>query len=382
MKRITALGSALTLALGMSVALTGNAAAQIKFGVAGPLTGSNAAFGAQLKNGFEQAIEDINAAGGIQGQKITIAVGDDVGDPKQGVSIANKFSSEGVKFVVGHFNSGVTMPASEVYQENGILSITPASTNPRVTERNMWNVFRTCGRDDQQGAVAAAYILKHMKDKKIAIVHDKTTYGQGLADETRKAMNKGGVKEVLYEGINIGDKDFAALVSKIKASGADMVYWGGLHTEGGLLVRQMRDQGVKAVLFGADGITSDEFASIGGPGVEGTLMTFAPDPRKRPEAKAVIEKFRAKKFEPEAYTLYSYAAVQVMKQAADAAKSLDPKKVAAQIKSGQKFQTVIGELSFDKKGDITRPDYVVYVWKKGSDGKISYEELPANMQGS
>lgn len=382
MKRITALGSALTLALGLSVALTGNAAAQIKFGVAGPLTGSNAAFGAQLKNGFEQAIEDINAAGGIQGQKIAIAVGDDVGDPKQGVSIANKFSSEGVKFVVGHFNSGVTMPASEVYQENGILSITPASTNPRVTERGMWNVFRTCGRDDQQGAVAAAYILKHMKGKKIAVVHDKTTYGQGLADETRKAMNKGGMKEVLYEGINIGDKDFAALVSKIKASGADMVYWGGLHTEGGLLVRQMRDQGVKAVLFGADGITSDEFASIGGPGVEGTLMTFAPDPRKRAEAKGVIEKFRAKKFEPEAYTLYSYAAVEVIKQAADAAKSLDPKKVAAQIKSGQKFKTVIGEMSFDKKGDITRPDYVVYVWKKGADGKISYEELPANMQGS
>jgi branched-chain amino acid transport system substrate-binding protein len=382
MKRITALGSALTLALGVSVALTGNASAQIKFGVAGPLTGSNAAFGAQLKNGFEQAIEDINAAGGIQGQKITGAVGDDVGDPKQGVSIANKFSAEGVKFVVGHFNSGVTMPSSEVYQENGILSITPASTNPRVTERGMWNVFRTCGRDDQQGAVAAAYILKHMKDKKIAIVHDKTTYGQGLADETRKAMNKGGVKEVLYEGINIGDKDFAALVSKIKASGADMVYWGGLHTEGGLLVRQMRDQGVKAVLFGADGITSDEFASIGGPGVEGTLMTFAPDPRKRAEAKAVIEKFRAKKFEPEAYTLYSYAAVEVIKQAADAAKSLDPKKVADQIKSGQTFKTVIGDLTFDKKGDITRPDYVVYVWKKGADGKITYEELPANMQGS
>ena len=181
--------------------------------------------------------------------------------------------------MVGHFNSGVTMPASEVYQENGILSITPASTNPRVTERGMWNVFRTCGRDDQQGAVAGDYILKHMKGKKLAVVHDKTTYGQGLADETRKAMNKGGMKEVLYEGINIGDKDFAALVSKIKASGADLVYWGGLHTEGGLLVRQMRDQGVKAPLFGADGITSDEFASIGGPGVEGTLMTFAPDPR-------------------------------------------------------------------------------------------------------
>jgi branched-chain amino acid transport system substrate-binding protein len=371
MTRIATLG----LALGLAVGVAGGADAQVKFGVAGPLTGSNAAFGAQLKNGFDQAVADINAAGGVLGQKIATTAGDDVSDPKQGVSVANKFSAEGVKFVVGHFNSGVTMPTSEIYQENGILAITPASTNPRVTERGMWNIFRTCGRDDQQGAVAGDYIVKNFKGKKVAVVHDKTTYGQGLADETRKVMNKGGVKEVLYEGINLGDKDFSALVSKIKAAGADLVYWGGLHTEGGLLVRQMRDQGVKAVLMGADGITSDEFASIGGPGVEGTLMTFAPDPRKRPEAKAVIEKFRAKKFEPEAYTLYSYAAVEVIKQAAEAAKSLDPKKVAEQIKSGQKFKTVIGELSYDKKGDITRPDYVMYVWKKGQDGKITYVEL-------
>lgn len=371
MKKLTTLG----LALGVAVALSGAAHAQIKFGLGGPLTGSNASFGAQLKNGFEQAVADINAAGGVLGQKIATAIGDDVGDPKQGVSVANKFSAEGVKFVVGHFNSGVTMPASEVYQENGILAITPASTNPRVTERNMWNIFRACGRDDQQGAIAGDYIVKNFKGKKIAVVHDKTTYGQGLADETRKVMNKGGIKEVLYEGINLGDKDFSALVSKIKATGADLVYWGGLFTEGGLLVRQMRDQGVKAVLMGADGITSDEFAAIGGPGVEGTLMTFAPDPRKRPEAKAVIEKFRANKFEPEAYTLYSYAAVEIIKQAAEAAKSLDPKKVADQIKSGQKFKTVLGELSFDKKGDITRPDYVMYVWKKGADGKITYTEV-------
>jgi len=371
MKKLTTLG----LALGFAVALSGAAQAQVKFALAGPLTGSNASFGAQLKNGFEQAVADINAAGGILGQKIAGATGDDAGDPKQGVSIANKFSAEGVKFVIGNFNSGVTMPSSEVYQENGILQITPASTNPRITERGMWNIFRTCGRDDQQGVIAGDYIVKNYKGKKVAVVHDKTTYGQGLADETRKVMNKGGVKEVLYEGINIGDKDFSALVSKIKASGAELVYWGGLYTEGGLLVRQMRDQGVKATLMGADGITSDEFAAIGGPGVEGTLMTFAPDPRKRAEAKAVIEKFRAKNFEPEAYTLYSYAAVEVIKQAAEAAKSLDPKKVAAQIKSGQKFKTVIGELSYDKKGDITRPDYVMYVWRKGADGKITYTEV-------
>ncbi len=370
MKTITKLG----LAVGLAVAMAGTAQAQIKLGVAGPITGPNAAFGAQLKNGTEQAVNDVNAAGGIMGQKITMSVGDDVSDPKQGVSVANKFVADGVKLVVGHFNSGVTMPASEVYQENGIAEITPSATNPKITERGMWNVFRTCGRDDQQGGLAGDYIVKKFKGKKIAIVHDKTTYGQGLADEAKKAMNKGGVKEVLYEGVNVGEKDYSALVSKIKASGADLVYWGGLHTEGGLIVRQMRDQGVKAVLMGGDGITTDEFASIGGPGVEGTLMTFPPDPRKRPEAKAIVEKFRAAKFEPEAYTLYSYAAVEIFKQAAEAAKSLDPKKIAAQMKSGQKFKTVIGEISYDKKGDITRPDYVMYVWKKGADGKITYVE--------
>jgi branched-chain amino acid transport system substrate-binding protein len=371
MKKLIALG----LALGTGLALAGTAQAQIKFGVTGPVTGANAAFGAQLKNGADQAIEDINAEGGILGQKITVTYGDDVSDPKQGVSIANKFSAEGVKFVVGPFNSGVTMPSSEVYQENGILVITPSATNPRITERGMWNVFRTCGRDDQQGAVAGDYILKNFKGKKIAIVHDKTTYGQGLADETKKKINSGGLKEVLYEGVNLGEKDFSALVSKIKASGADLVYWGGLHTEGGLIVRQMRDQGLKAPLMGGDGITSDEFASVGGPGVEGTLMTYGPDPRNRPEAKSVLDKFRAKKFEPEAYTLYSYAAVQIIKQAAEAAKSLDPKKVAAQLKSGQKFKTVIGEISYDKKGDVTRLDYVVYVWKKNPEGKITYVEM-------
>lgn len=374
MKRFTTLG----LALGLSFALAGAASAEVKFGVQGPVTGANAAFGAQLKNGAEQAIADINAAGGILGQKISVEIGDDVSDPKQGVSVANKFAGDGVKFVVGAFNSGVTMPSSEVYQENGILAITPASTNPQITERKMWNIFRTCGRDDQQGAVAGQYIVKHFKGKKIAVVHDKTTYGKGLADETVKAMAKGGMKPVMYEGINIGEKDFSALVSKVKQSGADLVYWGGLHTEGGLIVRQMRDQGVKAPLMGGDGITSDEFASIGGPGVEGTLMTYGPDPRNKPEAKKAVEEFRAKKFEPEAYTLYAYAAVQIIKQAAEAAKSLDPKKVAEKMHSGMKFTTVLGPIAYDKKGDITKLDYVMYVWKKTGPDKITYVECPGS----
>ena len=374
MMKTTTLG----LALGFAIAAAGAANAQVKFGVQGPITGPNAAFGAQLKNGAQQAVDDINAAGGINGQKLTVQFGDDVSDPKQGVSVANKFSADGVKFVVGAFNSGVTMPSSEVYQENGIVQVTPASTNPQITERKMWNIFRTCGRDDQQGAVAGAYILKQFKGKKVAVVHDKTTYGKGLADETIKAMGKGGMKPVLYEGINVGEKDFSALVSKIKQSGADLVYWGGLHTEGGLIVRQMRDQGVKSPLMGADGITTDEFAQIGGPGVEGTLMTFPPDPRNNPAAKDVVAKFRAAKFEPEAYTLYSYAAVQVMADAAKLAKSNDPKKVAEKMHSGAHFKTVIGDLSYDKKGDITRLDYVMYIWKKQPDGKITYVECPGS----
>jgi branched-chain amino acid transport system substrate-binding protein len=374
MKKITTFGFALSIA----IATAGTAAAQTKFGVGGPITGPSAATGAQMKNGVDQAAADINAAGGILGQKIVVSYGDDASDPKQGVSVANKFSGDGVKFVIGHYNSGVTIPSSEVYQENGILQITPASTNPKVTERNMWNIFRVCGRDDQQGKVAGDYILKNFKGKKIAFVHDKTTYGKGLADETMKTIQAGGMKGVLYEGVNTGEKDYSALVSKIKQSGADLIYWGGLYTEGGLIVRQMRDQGVKAPLMGGDGITSDEFASIGGPGVEGTLMTYGPDPRNKPDAKKVVEEFRAKKFEPEAYTLYSYAGVQIIKQAAEAAKSLDPKKVAEKMHSGMHFKTVLGDIAYDKKGDITKLDYVMYIWKEDPSGKINYVECPGS----
>ena len=239
----------------------------------------------------------------------------------------------------------------------------------------MWNVFRTYGRDDQQGVVAGEFIAKHFKEKKVAIVHDKTTYGQDLANETRKTMNAKGVRAVLYEVVNTSEKDFSALVSKIKASAADLVYWGGLHSEAGLIVRQMRAQGETAILMGGDGITSDEFAAIGGSGVEGTLMTYGPDPRKRPEAREVVEKIRARNFEPEAYTLNSYAAVRIIKQAAEAAKSLEPKRVAEEMRSGRKFNTVIGEISYDEKGDITQNQYVVYVWRKNAQGKITYEEI-------
>lgn len=353
----------------------GNAWADIVIGVAGPITGPNAAFGEQFQKGAEQAAADINVAGGVLGQKIKIQIGDDVSDPKQGISVANKFVADGIKYVVGHFNSGVSIPASEVYAENGVLEITPASTNPQFTERGLWNTFRTCGRDDQQGKVAAEFISANFRDAKVAIVHDKTPYGQGLVDVAKGVLNGNGITEVMYEGINIGDKDFSTLIAKMKETGVSLIYFGGLHTEAGLIMRQSADYGLRATLFSGDGMVSNELASIAGDAVVGTLNTFSPDPRKNSTAKDLVEKFRASGFDPEAYTLYSYAAVQIVAGAIKQTGSAeDAQKVAETIKASGPWPTAIGDIGYDAKGDITRPDYVIYEWRKDEDGKATYAE--------
>ena len=358
------------LALGAGLALTATASAQdLTIGVAGPMTGQYASFGQQLKNGADQAVADINAAGGVLGKKIAIEVGDDACDPKQARAVGEKFASEKVPFVAGHYCSSSSIPASEAYAEGNVLQITPASTNPTFTERGLWNTFRVCGRDDQQGAVAGAYLAKHYKGKNIAILQDKSTYGKGLADETKKALNKAGVKEKLYEAYTQGDKDFNALVSKLKAAAIDVVYVGGYHTEAGLILRQMRDQGMKAQMISGDALATNEFWSITGPAGEGMLFTFGPDPRKKPTAAAVVKKFKDKGIDPEGYTLYTYAALQIWAAAVKKAGTTDSKKVAETLHSG-KWDTVLGPIAYDKKGDITVIDYVFYIWKK--DG--SYAE--------
>ncbi len=360
------------LALGASLGFAGTAAAQdITVGLAGPLTGSEAAFGAQMKNGAELAIADINAAGGVLGRKLKVEVGDDACDPKQARAVAEKFAAAKLPFVAGHFCSGSSIPASEAYAEGGVLQITPSSTNPLFTERKLWNTFRVCGRDDQQGLVAGNYLAKRFKGKNVAILNDKTTYGKGLADETKKALNKAGLRETMFEAYNKGDKDFTALVSKMKAAKIDAVFLGGYHAEGGLLVRQMRDQGMKTTLFGGDSLVTNEFWSITGPAGEGTMMTFGPDPRNKPQAVAVVKKFKDKGIDPEGYTLYTYAAFQIWAQAVAKAGTLDAKKVAETIRAG-KWNTVLGQIGYDKKGDITVLDYVWYIW--GKDGK--YKEIP------
>lgn len=345
--------------------VAGAAWADIQIAAAGPMTGQYATFGAQMKAGAEQAVEDINAAGGVNGEKLVLNIGDDACDPKQAVAVANQMAGKGVKFMAGHFCSGSSIPASQVYTEEGVVQISPASTNPKFTdERPGPGVFRVCGRDDQQGQVAGSFLAKNFAGKKIAIVHDKTAYGKGLADETKKYMNEAGLKEAMYEAYTAGEKDYTALVSKLKAEGVDVLYVGGYHTEAGLMARQMRDQGLKTVLVSGDALVTDEYWSITGNAGEGTLMTFSPDPRKNPDAAPLVEKFRKKGVEPEGYVLYTYAAVQAWAQAASKAKSTDYEKVVTALNSGA-YDTVLGKLSFDKKGDVTLPGYVFYEWKNG-----------------
>jgi branched-chain amino acid transport system substrate-binding protein len=356
--------------------LADSARAQVKIGVAGPLTGSDQAFGRQFKNGASQAIEDINIAGGIFNQKVIADYQDDEADPDVGKLVADTLVQDGVNFVVGHNNSDVTLPASVIYEKAGILDITPSSTNTEITERGMWNIFRTCGRDDQQGEIAGSYITQHFNGKNVAIVNDSTKYGTGLAEETKAAINAHGMSEVLFDSVKVGQTDYSNLVAKLKDLNVDLVYIASEHTEAALLLKQMRSAGVNAVMMGGDGLSAEEFGVIAGPAAEGTLMTFNPDPRDRPEAQDVVERFRAKRIEPEAYTLYSYAAVQVIKQAVEMARTLDSRKVAAQIITGVKFKTVIGDLSYNKKGDITRYDYVMYRWGPDAGGKMVYREIP------
>ncbi|WP_136659371.1 branched-chain amino acid ABC transporter substrate-binding protein [Nitratireductor sp. XY-223] len=355
-----------TTALAFSIGLSaGTAWADIEIATAGPMTGQYASFGAQMKAGAEQAVEDINAAGGVNGEKLILNVGDDACDPKQAVAVANQMVSKGVVFMAGHFCSGSSIPASKVYEEEGIVQISPASTNPKLTDEGGPNVYRVCGRDDQQGLVAGGLLFEEYNEKNIAILHDKTAYGKGLADATKTVLEDLGGSAKMYEAYTAGEKDYTALVSKMKQEAIDVAYVGGYHTEAGLIVRQMRDQGMNTQLVSGDALVTDEYWSITGDAGQGTLMTFSPDPRKNDAAADVVKKFRDKGIEPEGYVLYTYAAIQAWAEAAKAAGSSDPEKVIPALNSGS-FSTVLGDLSFNDKGDVTLPGYVWYEWKNGT----------------
>ena len=346
-------------------AVNAQAAGSIKVGVAGPLTGDQGALGLELKNGVIIAAEEWNAKGGLLGQKIEIVWGDDQHDPKQAVAVANKFVNEGVVGVVGHFNSSCSIPASTIYRDGNVIQITPASTNPRFTERGLWNVFRVCGRDDQQGGVAADFIAKKLKKTKVAVLHDKTTYGQGLADETVKALEKARIKPVYYGSITQGEKDYRPVLTAVRQGNPDVLFYGGIYPEAILLTKQMRELGMKTIFISGDGVWAKEFIEIGGKAAEGAFITFTPDQTKIKEAQGVIQRHKEKFGSAVgAYTVYSYVAAVLLFDAIAATQSTDGVKIADHIRK-TKWKTALGPIQFDKKGDVLISPYVVWEVRNG-----------------
>lgn len=334
----------------------------IKIAIAGPITGPVAQYGEMQFVGAEMAIEQINKAGGINGQKLEGVHYDDACDPKQAVAVANKIVNDGISFVVGHLCSSSTQPASDIYEDEGILMISPAATSPDITARGYQMIFRTIGLDSLQGPTAGKFIAEKLKPANVAVIHDKQQYGEGIATAVKQTLEQAGVKVGLFEGINSGDKDFSSLIAKLKQAGVDFVYYGGYHPELALLMRQSSEKGLKVRFMGPEGVGNSEISALAGPASEGMLVTLPKSFDQDPKNQALVEAFKAKKQDPSGpFVFPSYAAVQVIAESIDKTDSTDPVKVAEALRSNT-FETPTGALAFDEKGDLKDFSFVVYEW--------------------
>ena len=334
----------------------------IKIAVAGPITGPVAQYGDMQMSGAQMAVEQINAKGGVAGKKLEAVLMDDVCEPKQAVAVANQIVNQKIKYVVGHLCSGSTQPASKLYEEEGILMITPAATNPAITQQGYKMVFRTIGTDDQQGPTAGRYIAQKVKPKKLAIIHDKQQYGEGIAKEVDKTVKAAGIKPVLFEGISKGQTDFSALITKMKKDGVDFVYYGGYHPELGLLLRQSKEQGFDAKYMGPEGVGNKDISAIAGPASEGLLVTLPADFSADPANAALVKAFKDKNEDPSGpFVMPAYAAVQIIADAMTGAKTDDPVKLAEYIRKNS-FQTPIGKVAFKDNGDLKEFEFVIFTW--------------------
>jgi len=358
----------LAVALG-ALALAGSvhAADTIKIGIPQPMTGPNTQYGDQIQAGALTAIETINAKGGVKGKQLEPILIDDGCEPKQAVPAANRVVNSGAKFAVAHACSGVTVAAVNVYEQEGIVGITPGATSPLVTDTIKPHFFfRTIGRDDQQGPFAADYIAKTVKPKTVAVLHDKQTYGSGVATQVKNTLEKDKVNVVMFEGINVGDSDYSAIITKLKSAGVDFVYFGGYHPELGLLLRQSREQGLNVQFMGPEGTANQDLVAIAGPAIEGLLVTLPADFTKRPGNEAIVKAFEAKKRNPDgAFQMPAYAAVELIADGINAVGE-DPAKVADYLHS-HAFDTSIGKVEYDAKGDLKNFEFAVFKWDK--DGK-------------
>jgi branched-chain amino acid transport system substrate-binding protein len=339
--------------------------AEVLIGLAGPITGALAWYGEQMERGAALAVADINAAGGVLGQQVQLITADDFCDPEQAVAAARKLVSDGVIFVVGHYCSGASIPASEIYQAAGVLQISPSSSNPMLTELGRANVFRVQNRDDAVGIAIGNYLADHWSDKNIAILHDNTAFGRVIAEEAKKQLNRRGLTEAIYQAYVPGKSDYGSEIVGLQAADVAVTFIGGYHPEIGLMARLARDRGYRVQLIAGTNMGTEEFGFIAGPAAEGTIFTDHADPRGRAEAAPVVERFRASGFEPEGDTLYAYAAVQAWAQAAAKSGSLELQAMIAALRE-HRFDTVLGAIDFDEKGDLTVQSPAWYVWRDGT----------------
>ena len=335
----------------------------IRIGAAGPMTGDQSKMGVDLRNSVELAVAEWNEKGGVLGKKIVLLSADDQADPKQAVSIANKLINQKAVALVGHWNSSCSIPASKYYQDANMVMISPATTNPQLTLQGFKNVFRVCGTDDQQGKIAAEFVLKTLRPKKIAIIHDKTAYGQGLADYFKRALGER-VQVVYYGGIIQRDPDYKAVLTTIKQSDPELYFFGGIYPEAGRLVRQAKEIGMNIPMITGDGVYDPTFINIAGPSAEGTYVTFGAEPAGLPSAKSFMDKYKAKYGEPGPYSIYAYDAANIILTAIAETRNTDGSKVAEYI-SKTVFHGAFGDISFDKNGDVTKAPYVIWQVKGG-----------------
>jgi branched-chain amino acid transport system substrate-binding protein len=344
----------------------GHASAEIPIAVAGPMKGQFSQLGAQMQAGAEQAVADINAAGGVNGEFLRLEVADDACNAEKAMAVANQLIGKSVVFVAGHFCFSASIPASEVYQEAGIVQITPATSLPKYTdERPGMGIFRLAARDDRQAQIAGRFLAEELGDKRIAILHDKTAYGKGLSDAVKTVMNDLGKTESISLGFDAGESDYRNLVSQLRLEGVDVVYLGGYHPEAGLIKLEMERQGLDAVLVSGDAVMSEEFWSVAGPAGNGTLMTYPEIPRGIPQTRAVVAALEEAGKSADRYALTTYAAIQVWAQAAQGTGDFSFNGVSASLSDGV-FETILGTVEFDENGDSNRPDYVWYEWKDGA----------------
>lgn len=345
------------------------AADPIKIGIPMPMTGPVKQYGDQIQAGALTAIDVINAAGGVNGRKLEPILIDDACEPKQAVPAANQVVHSGAKFAVAHACSGVTTAAVPVYEEEQIVAITPGATSPAVTDTTKPHFFfRTIGRDDQQGPFAAKYIAETLKPTSVAILHDKQTYGAGIAAQVRDALKKLDVNVTMFESVNVGDTDYSAVITKLKTMNPGLIYFGGYHPELGLLLRQAREQGLKVQFMAPEGTANKDLVAIAGPALDGLLVTLPADFTQRPENAAIVKAFQDAKRDPDgAFQMPAYSAVQIIAETIKAVGE-DPEK-AADYMHKNSFDTAIGKVEFDEKGDLKDFEFAVFQWDKDGNKK-------------